>query len=493
MKQANTLEQSASWSSRYGERHRLERVTDFPRGVDPPKRVRIYWRHDHYVLQWWDPASKKNLSDRTVGDLVTAIVKARKIEERLQIHKSAGVGSRNIPHPELVERFLSDVRSRANADEIDTRTVSRYQSALGHYLAFCEQNQIERTFPSAAHVNRDFSLLLSEYLTNIRISPNGHPNAAKRRMSSTQYVEDVVRAMLAWGADPERGNMLPEEFRNPFKGSRRRSNEAVRDLFGEPDISLSMAVEFVHECDPFQLRLFAPVMLFGLRASEPCFLFHEQIDKDWINVTCDPHLNYFVKGRRDKRFPIITPFRRLLAPQGNRLAQGLLFQRRSVLAGTDTAILANASRDELRVEYERRCRTERATSAMELRRIRNQLLSDAGGIRYDHLEGEFRAVSDKLEWPRSATLKDFRHLFSSSLENAGMPEFYRRYFMGQSPGKSAVVNYTHLNQLRERYVEALQHQFQPLVEAFQLRIRQLGTECSGPCFAAASLTKPNRK
>lgn len=490
--QANTLQRSTSWSSRYGERHHLERVTDFPRGIVPPKKVRIYWRHDHYVLQWWDPAAKCNLSDRPQGDLIAAIMRARQIEDRLQNFKSGGTGRQAISHRELCEKYLADLRKRADASEIDTRTVARYQSALKHFLSFCEQRQIERAYPSVTRINRDFALLLGEYLANLLISPNGHPKAVKRRMSSTKYVEDVVRAMLAWGADPERGNLLPEGFRNPLLGSRRRSNEAVRDLFGEPDITLSMAVDFVNECDKFQLRLFGSLMLYGLRASEPCFLFHEHIEDGWLSVTCDPNLNYFVKGRRDKRFPLIQPLNSLLVDAGTKPSHGLIFQRRSVLAGTDYATMAYSSRAVLRTEYEQRCRNQKAKSAAELRQVRDQLMSDAGSLSYDNIEGEFHDLARRLRWPRAATLKDFRHLFSSSLENAGMPEFYRRYFMGQSPGKSAVVNYTHLNQLRERYSEAMQHQFRPLLEAIQLRIRQLEEECTDPCIATRSMENTGR-
>ena len=43
-----------SWSERYGERHRLVRVAEFPAGIVGPKQVRVYARRDHYVLQWWD-------------------------------------------------------------------------------------------------------------------------------------------------------------------------------------------------------------------------------------------------------------------------------------------------------------------------------------------------------------------------------------------------------------------------------------------------------
>ena len=64
----------------------------------------------------------------------------------------------------------------------------------------------------------------------------------------------------------------------------------------------------------------------------------------------------------------------------------------------------------------------------------------------------------------------------SSLENAGVPLFYRRYLMGQSPGTSPVTTYTHLNQLREQHQRAVGSTLAPLYQAFQERVADLGVK-----------------
>ena len=92
---------------------------------------------------------------------------------------------------------------------------------------------------------------------------------------------------------------------------------------------------------------------------------------------------------------------------------------------------------------------------------------------YDDVQGEFEGLARRLGWSKEATLKDFRHLFCTTLENAAMPEAYRRYLMGHAPGKAAIMAYTHLNQLRQRYAEAIQREWQPLVEAINQRLRQI--------------------
>ena len=120
-----------------------------------------------------------------------------------------------------------------------------------------------------------------------------------------------------------------------------------------------------------------------------------------------------------------------------------------------------------------RSRLQNQTSAVHRERVRAQIFREAGALDYDQIEHEFRAIAGQLEWPRAATLKDFRHLFSTCLENAGVPEFYRRYFMGQSPGKTAIAVYTHMNELNEQYSRYLRAQLSSLSTAIVRRFEQL--------------------
>ena len=463
---------SASWSDRYGEKHRFRRITNLPLGIHPLRRIRIYQRADALLLQWWDPNVKRNLSVRVEGDLVAAIMRARQIEERLDNFKSSGQGHRRIPHQKVVEQFMGDLHRRADAGEIDPRTAVRYESALSHYLIFVEQAPIQAAFPSTANVNREFALKFAAYLANLRISPNGHPQTARRRMVAPKYVEDVVRAMLSWAADPERGCLMPEGFRNPFAGPRRRSTETARDLFGEPDVTLEMAAQFLETCDAFQLPLFALIAFYGLRPSELCFLFRENLADDWLKVQCLPGLAYHSKGRRDKRLPLIEPLQKLLLPQPGAPTQGLLFLRRKIWDGSERPQLWGAGLNQLEREFEDRCRSKSGLSARERVKRRETVFRDAGAITYDHIEHEFGRIARSLGWPAEATIKDFRHLFSTSLENAGMPIFTRRYLLGQAPGKSPIVSYTHINELRRHYEEAIFRTLEPLVNAIVRRSRQ---------------------
>jgi hypothetical protein len=461
------------WAERYGERHRWRRISVFPAGIIGPKRVRIYQRAAHYILQAWDSHAGRNLSVRVDGDLVAAIARAREIEERLQQFRSSGEGRRRVRHRELVEKFREDLRRRADAGEIDPRTVRRYSSALDHYLGFVEQPSINKAFPYASDVTRDFALQFAAYLANLQISPNGHPHTLRRKMSSGRYVEDVVRAMFAWAADSDRGGLLGAGFRNGFGGRRQNRQPQRETLFGQPDITSGMASELLLACDGYQLPIFATLAFFGLRAAEPCFLLREHIADGWLEVPSLPKLEYFTKGRRDKRFPLIVPMANLLAADNGHDPAGILFLRRSVLDGREQPSLAGKPLENLVAVFEARCQSRSLASARERHALRDEILREAGGIDYDHVEGEFRQLARKLVWPAKATLKDFRHLFSTLLQNGGMPEYYRRFVMGHSPGRASIAAYTHLDDLRSHFQTAIDRAFRPLVEAVTRRAQEL--------------------
>jgi hypothetical protein len=463
-----------SWTARYGERHRLQRITEFPAGIVGPKKVRVYRRRQHYLLQWWDPAAKTNLSDRVDGDLVAAIARARAIEERLTHFKTSGqVRQRRLAHADLVKAFVDDLRRRADAGDIDPATVRRYDAALKHYLAFCGQPAVARCYPHAAGIDRKFRLQLAAFLAQRQVMPNGRGQAEGRPMKGQGFVLDTVRALFEWAADPERGNVLPGGFRNPFLRALQAGSVLKGDPLAEPDVTLTMAIDFVAACDRFQLRLFGPLLLFGLRAAEPCFLFTEYLDDHWLRVPCNPDLGYFTKGRRDKRFPLIDDLGPLWDALRRGQAQGLLYERRGVITGSEQAPLRGASLAQVVAEHRRRCLANPGRGAADRRRLRDAVLRDAGALTYDRIEGEFTAVARGLRWPAGATLKDLRHLFATTMNNASMPEPYRRYLMGQAPGRAAINAYTHLHELKRHFADAVRKEWAALVAAINRRATEL--------------------
>lgn len=469
---AKLLKRPCNWSTHYGERHRFQRVTNLPTGLLLPKRVRIYFRSGRYLLQWWSPVERKNVALRIDGDLLNALSKAREIDERLGARQGAGLGARRLAHADLVAAYKKDLNARADACEIAIATARRYDAALDHYLAFAGSTEVMRKFPTVNAVNRDCALAFSAFLANRNVAPNGAAVAVKRPMRSPAYVLDVVRAMFEWAIDPDRGGRLPDSFRNPFRKKLRRSNVVDSDPTRAPDITNAMAAEFLEAADDTAFPLFAVLAFFGLRAAEPCFLFSEHLKDGWLSVPNLPGLSYQTKGRRDKRFPVPVALQALLASTLNGRTAGLLFERRAVIEGLCNAPLRGRSLAELTEEFRIRLDRARRKDASTRQTIRNALLRDAGCLSYDDINNEFKRIAKRLGWPKAATLKDFRHLFATALVNAGTPEPYRKFLMGHAPGRDAIINYTHLDRLREQMDRVVNSEFKPLLAVLEKRVRK---------------------
>ncbi len=456
-----------SWSKRYGERHRLQRITAFPAGITPPSRVRIYARNGHFVLQWWDPGAKGNLCERVDGDLIDALATARRVEQRLAGLRTSNQPRRRIGHDELVEGFLGDVQKRADGGELSPSTAHRYRSALGHYRIFLHSLETSGQYKQAGHVDRNFALDFAAFLSNLMVSPNGHPNTTKRRLRGQAFIIDTVRAMYEWAADHDRGNCLPDGFRNPFRKKLLERPSVPVDPLAALDITMDMAVEFITSCDRYQRSLFAPMLLYGLRAREPVYLFREHVDPEWLRVVCVPELDYLTKGRRDKRFPMMHVMTDLWKLDATSPGVGLLYKRRRIAEGRESPPLQGWSLDKLTKEFERRCADKKATTAAAKQRIRDTIIRDAGGLTYDLINGEFHRVARRLGWPKAASLKDFRHLFASVLSDAGIPEPERRYLMGHAPSRDAITKYTHLLNLSKHFSDMVESHWSKVIEVLR--------------------------
>ncbi len=460
-----------SWAERYGDRHRWVRVADLPPGLTPPRKVRVYRRAAHFLLNWWDPAAGKSLSERVDGDLLAALSRARDLDRRLTTRRSAGVGAaRHVGHAELVARYLDDLGRRADAGEVAPATAARYRAALAHYLAYCEQPAVVRFTLTAARAGRPFRLGLAAFLADRSVGGNGRPGAVGRPMRGAGFVLAVVRGVYAWAADPARGGLLPDGPANPFDGAAGPRTAFRGDPLAAPAISVPMAAALLTACDDHELRVFVPLVLFGLRAAEPCLLFGEHLTADELRVPCLPGLGYQTKGRRDKRFPLpaaLAPFWDALRDSSPR---GLLLVARR--PGGPPPPLAEASLAELEAEYRSRLqRPDAPPGAYGRRAVRDRLLRDAGGLTYDDIERAGGRVRRRLGWPAAATLKDFRHLFATTLAEAGVPDGYRRYWMGHAPGREALVAYTHLAGMREQFDRVVAQRWGPVVAALTARLR----------------------
>jgi site-specific recombinase XerD len=147
----------------------------------------------------------------------------------------------------------------------------------------------------------------------------------------------------------------------------------------------------------------------------------------------------------------------------------LLYHRRHVLEGHEQPALVNKNAKELTEEFQRRLARQVNPDAKARERLRDLLFRDAGGIQYDDVEGEFKKLAKQLRWPAAATPKDMRHLFASTMTDAGVPDSYLRYLMGHAPERAALSAYVHLHELERHFTGGLRGDWAPLVDAINAR------------------------
>lgn len=439
------LDLTSGWTQRYGQRFRMERVRELPQGMAAPRKVRLYRRQVHHVLQWWDPQFGRTVNERVEGDLLDALGRARVVDERLAAMRTAGSAISPITHTDLVEAFKEDLVTRANAGEVAPATVRRFSAALDHYVRFTEQPDLGRAYRTAGGIDRAFALRFAAWLSQQIITANGSRHGTLRPMTSSGYVLDVTRAMFEWAKDPVRGKRLPADFANPFASGALQRRTVPRNPLGEPDITLEMATTLIGKCDLYQLRLIAPMVLWGLRPGELRWLFAENVESLFMRGDCIEVLDHRSKGVRNKSLPWIEPLRTLLISEGK--FEGLLFTRRQ----TDEIALPNASLETIAAEYRSRVTKAKSYDAASRERVRDGVMNDAGAVTYKIVVGEFTALTSSLNWPKSATLKDLRHLCQTCLDNGGLTLSERQYLLGQSMGRAAINAYLHLNKLAEHY------------------------------------------
>lgn len=457
------------WQIRYARRHQPVRIKRFPKGVAAPVKVRIYRRCEYHQLQWWEPSARQTITLRVDDDLVGSLAKAREIDQRLLHFRRSGHCGYQLTHAQLLQRYLEYLRGRADDGMIATSTVRRYSEALAHYHRFLTV-AIAQDCEKACRADSALVRQFQSWLHRRQVSPNGRENCHGRQpMASSEMAMGVVRSMYAWGADVNRGNLLPSGFANPFANTHMHVRRPPRNPVGEPDITLAMAVDFLGACDWHQLRLFVPMVFWGLRPGEVGWLFHEHVSDRFLEVKCIQRLAFMTKGVRDKSLPMLPALRSLLgAGQGH----GLILCRRPVEEGRGKPPLLGLSLTELYRAFEHRVQLTGDNTSASREEVRNMLMHDAGALTYGWIRGEYARLAAKLRWPDCATLKDLRHLCQTSLENGGMTLGERQYLLGHSQGQAAINSYTHYNKLDDHYQRAVEREMQPLLEVVEQRCWQ---------------------
>jgi integrase len=418
-------------------------------------------------LNWFE--NGKNCKHTVIGDKFTAVTEADRINDQLSTIGRSGRVCEQISVAALVERYGRHLNQRADAGEISPRTVARYQSALHYLRRFAEKSGGSRV--RLGRLDSEFVLSLKSYLNRLKIHRNGHPHTQPQPMTEPgiRFILSVARAAWHW-AKNHTPPLLPEEAQNPFQGH--VGSRPLKDLVARTELNAEVLTRLITQADMYQLVLFMPMILYGLRAAEPCYLMIEdwQPEDALLTVACVPDLEYKTKGRINKTFPVPPIIHRLLTVAAQGRQGGPLLLSRDHFEGRKAVPSPLATQPQIVEEYRRRVdgihSAQRRSTALE------SVLQEAGAATYDQLSREFRGAVRRADLPGCVTLKSLRHYFASALESANISYFTRKYFMGHRVRRDPLAIYTttDFEGIRQEFDRLLQGPMAPVVAAADSRM-----------------------
>lgn len=308
-------------------------------------------------------------------------------------------------------------------------TVSRYRSSIQHLVNYADG------LAGSPHAHEISATGFVEYLRTCHISPNGHPNTAKRQFKDkgVQNILENCRSMYGFA---QRQHHLPPYATNPFVELR---IDRMRVEDAKPIFVFDAATEwqFLSAAKPWEFPIHFTQAKTGLRSGELCHLLIEELDLEtgWLHVRNKPELGWTVKTRNERSVPLhhtlADVLRRVV---GNRTA-GVVF-RRPQFVGDPTS--CEIGRSGLRDVLAQLTSTAAKKSDAPLTRKVKQQLSrqvwlKAGAFDSDQIRRSFIRVATRCGLAHATCPKTWRHSFATLLQDANVDPLLRQITLGHQP------------------------------------------------------------
>lgn len=313
-------------------------------------------------------------------------------------------------------------------------TIRRYRSATQHlenYFNECCRSDLAHSIGADHFV---------AWLRKQKISPNGHPNTAKRtlRDKGLRFILEVCRSIYIYAAQQR---FLPPTFENPFTklNLERMKIEDAKPIFvfdAEDELS------FFQKADDWTFPIHFILAKTGLRSGELIHLLIENVDLEngWLHVRNKPELHWKVKTRRERSVPLIKEavavLRRII---GNRTS-GPVFIRHQFDAFSSP--LGNLDQMELQELLQQRIAHADSGSVLTLSQTMEEKLArsvwrDAGVIRSERVRTSFIRTASAAGLKQSSCPKSWRHSFATLLQDANVDPLVRQITLGHKPSEDA--------------------------------------------------------
>lgn len=377
---------------------------------------------------------------------------------------------------ELVDRCLTDKRKLTGKN-----TAATYLSRLVPVFEFAETPQRVRRWRYAEEIDRSFVVDLRAWLFSREVARNGHSNALKRRLTSSQVrnVLGTLGMVLNWAKRADVG-LLAITFANPVSYEI-LPPKAMRDPLAPPELPLSLRIEMVGMMDAWQLSILGlpfvlpcrPDELSGLLISDASFAPRELVFNGHFGG--DDHS----KARLAFRVPFPPELEALLRWSIGERTEGPLLRKRTVVEGSRLPRLTYETHGQLNETFGRFIANQgshEVQSQQDRKRCFRQFLRSMGGVGEDEMAREFKKTLQLVRPGQSTTFYKTRTSVTTDMKNAGVDVVFRRYITAHSLEGEIFGHYEH--QDLELHMGRLFDHLRPLLNAIAERAGKLGITCS---------------
>ncbi|QGQ25862.1 tyrosine-type recombinase/integrase [Gimesia benthica] len=431
-------------------------------------RVSYYLHHGAWYLYYRDGDRPVRLRVADTEDEAEQI--AAQVNAQLASSSPTLFSFTSVSFSELRQAFLNH---HENVAPSSPATIRRYRSATQHL-----ENYFNECRPSdLAHAIRADHFVA--WLRKQKVSPNGHPNTAKRvlRDKGLRFVLEVCRSVYIYAAQQR---FLPPYFENPFS---KLNLERMRIEDAKPIFVFDAEDElrFFQKADDWTFPIHFILAKTGLRSGELIHLLIEDVDLEngWLHVRNKPELHWKIKTRRERSVPLIEEavavLRRVI---GNRTA-GPVFIRHQF----DPLNSPLGNLDQMALQEELRQRISHADSGSVLtlsqtmeEKLARAVWREAGVIRSERVRTSFIRTAKSAGLKQSSCPKSWRHSFATLLQDANVDPLIRQITLGHKPsedvrsgglGMTGVYTHTRATTQKREIERALRFWPQPLAYARQ--------------------------
>ena len=400
---------------------------------------------------------------RGAADKQAARQLAAQINAQLEVGAPAATSFETVSIPELRRRWLDH---HEHVLRSSVATINRYRTATDHLLQFVDKVQPVKC---ASRFHATHAEAFVRHLRQLKVAPNGHANAAKRRLrdKGVKFILEVCRTMFNFAM--KRRHLSPYA-ENPFTAIE-IDRIPIDDANPVTLLSADQEKLFLEACDDWQFPIFATMLMTGMRPGELIhLLLPDDVDLDggWLHIRNKADLGWQIKTRNERRIPLVPELTDVLRSVVGNRQTGPVFLRRRFhrsaqpgLAALDRAALAAELHHRLALDDEPAGDVSRRVWE---RRVHRKLWSDLGAIKADRLRTEFMRLTNAVDVPDVTAPKTLRHMFATRLQDANVDPLIRNQLMGHMPagtskgngalGMTAVYTHTNPETMRRQLIDA---------------------------------------